>query len=70
MCASCKGLCLFECISVLAVLLTLVLMPAHALLPVFSAVQAVYIKTNESVALPVYQVLPDQPTKIAAVQQQ
>lgn len=30
--------------------------------------QAVYLKTNESVALPVYQVLPDQPTKIAAVQ--
>lgn len=28
--------------------------------------QAVYLKTNESVALPVYQVLPDQPTKIAA----
>lgn len=32
-------------------------------------VQAVYLKSNESVALPIYQVLPDQPTKIAAVQQ-
>jgi len=31
--------------------------------------QAVYLKSNESVALPIYQVLPDQPTKIAAVQQ-
>jgi hypothetical protein len=26
----------------------------------------VYLKTTESVALPVYQVLPDAPTKIAA----
>jgi len=29
-------------------------------------VQAVYLKTSESVSLPVYQVLPDKPTKIAA----
>lgn len=38
------------------------------LLPVCTVAshQAVYLKTNESVALPVYQVLPDQPTKITA----
>lgn len=30
----------------------------------WSNVQAVYLKTSESVSLPVYQVLPDQPTKI------
>ena len=40
------------------------------LLHALAAAQAVYLKTNESVALPVYQVLPDAPTKIAAVQQQ
>jgi hypothetical protein len=37
-----------------------------ACLPVPFHHQAVYLKTNESVALPVYQVLPDQPTKIIA----
>lgn len=35
----------------------------------WSNVQAVYMKTSESVSLPVYQVLPDQPAKIPQQQQ-